>query len=105
NVPTGKDSLSMKQKYKEGDVLSPGTVIISAAGHCSDITKVVEPVLQKNGGAIFYLNLSQDHFKLGGSSFAQIHNRVGSQVPTITNDALFATAFDLLQDLIKGDQI
>jgi len=105
NVPTGKDSLSMKQKYKEGDVLSPGTVIISAAGHCSDITKVVEPVLQKNGGAIYYLNLSQDHFKLGGSSFAQIHNRVGSQVPTITNDAFFATAFNLLQDLIKGDQI
>lgn len=47
NVPTGKDSLSMKQKYKDGAVLSPGTVIISAAGHCDDITRVVEPVLQK----------------------------------------------------------
>ena len=34
NISTGKDSLSMKQKYQGEEVLSPGTVIISAAGHC-----------------------------------------------------------------------
>ncbi|MEO0901782.1 MAG: phosphoribosylformylglycinamidine synthase, partial [Bacteroidota bacterium] len=61
NIPTGKDSLSMKQKYKDQEVIAPGTVIISAGGHCSDLTKVVEPVLQKNGGDIYYLNLSQDN--------------------------------------------
>jgi phosphoribosylformylglycinamidine synthase len=72
NIPTGKDSLSMKQKYPNDEVIAPGTVIISAAGNCSNITKVVEPVLQKNGGSIYYINLSQDDFKLGGSSFAQI---------------------------------
>ncbi len=32
NIPTGKDSLSMTQKYKDKVVFSPGTVIISAAG-------------------------------------------------------------------------
>ncbi|MFK7936509.1 MAG: phosphoribosylformylglycinamidine synthase, partial [Saprospiraceae bacterium] len=41
NVPTGKDSLSMKQKYPDGNVLAPGTVIVSSVGHCDDITKVV----------------------------------------------------------------
>jgi phosphoribosylformylglycinamidine synthase len=31
NIPTGKDSLSMKQKYPDGEnVIAPGTVIISA---------------------------------------------------------------------------
>jgi phosphoribosylformylglycinamidine (FGAM) synthase-like enzyme len=49
NIPTGKDSLSMKQKYPDGEVIAPGTVIISAGGHCDDITAVVEPVLQKTG--------------------------------------------------------
>lgn len=44
NIPTGKDSLSMKQKYPNDQVIAPGTVIISAAGNCSNITKVVEPV-------------------------------------------------------------
>lgn len=85
NIPTGKDSLSMKQKYPNDQVIAPGTVIISAAGNCSNITKVVEPVLQRNGGNIYYLNLSQDSFKLGGSSFAQILNKLGTQVPTITD--------------------
>jgi phosphoribosylformylglycinamidine synthase len=105
NVPTGKDSLSMKQRYKDKDVLSPGTVIISAAGHCNDITKVVEPVLQRNGGDIYYINLSQDKFKLGGTSFAQILNKVGKEVPTIKDDKKFADAFYNIQGLIKKDLI
>jgi phosphoribosylformylglycinamidine synthase len=105
NIPTGKDSLSMKQKYPNDEVIAPGTVIISAGGNCSDITKVVEPVLKRNGGNIYYLNLSQDSFKLGGSSFAQILNKVGKEVPTIKDSAFFKNAFNLLQDLIKDDKI
>ena len=105
NVPTGKDSLSMKQKYPNKDVIAPGTVIISAAGHCNEINKVVEPVLQKDGGAIYYINISQDDFKLGGSSFAQILNKIGNEAPTIKDDTNFATTFNTLQKLILEDQI
>ncbi|MGJ1387598.1 phosphoribosylformylglycinamidine synthase [Sphingobacterium spiritivorum] len=105
NIPTGKDSLSMKQKYPNGDVIAPGTVIISAAGNCTDINKVVEPVLNKNAGSVYYINLSKDTFKLGGSSFAQILNKVGTEVPTITDAAYFRKAFNTIQDLIKADQI
>ncbi|WP_445719249.1 phosphoribosylformylglycinamidine synthase [Flavobacterium sp.] len=110
NIPTGKDSLSMKQKYPNDEVIAPGTVIISAAGNCSNITKVVEPVLRfqgdgMTGGNIYYLNLSQDSFKLGGSSFAQVLNKIGNDVPTIQNAAYFKTAFNVLQDLIKERKI
>ncbi|EAZ94600.1 phosphoribosylformylglycineamide synthase (FGAM synthase) [Flavobacteria bacterium BAL38] len=105
NIPTGKDSLSMKQKYPNDEVIAPGTVIISAAGNCSNITKVVEPVLQRNGGNIYYINLSQDNFKLGGSSFAQVLNKIGNDVPTIQNSEFFKKAFNVLQDLIKERKI
>ncbi|PKA83912.1 phosphoribosylformylglycinamidine synthase [Ulvibacter sp. MAR_2010_11] len=105
NVPTGKDSLSMKQKYKNEEVISPGTVIISAAGHCNDIKKVVEPVLQKNGGSIYYINISQDDFKLGGSSFGQVLNAVGSDVPTVKSAAYVKTVFNTLQHLITKEHI
>ena len=105
NIPTGKDSLSMKQKYPGDEVIAPGTVIISAAGNCSNITKVVEPVLKRNGGNIYYLNLSQDSFKLGGSSFAQILNKIGTEVPTIKDASFFKNAFNTLQDLIKERKI
>lgn len=105
NIPTGKDSLSMKQKYPEGDVIAPGTVIISAAGNCNDITKVVEPVLSKSAGSIYYINLSKDKLKLGGSSFAQVLNKIGSDVPTIKDAAYFKKAFNTVQELIMEDQI
>jgi phosphoribosylformylglycinamidine synthase len=105
NIPTGKDSLSMKQKYPNDEVIAPGTVIISAAGNCSNITKVVEPVLQRNGGTIYYINLSQDTFKLGGSSFYQTQNKIGTETPTIKDAAFFKKAFNTLQDLIKEGKI
>ncbi|TFG75808.1 MAG: phosphoribosylformylglycinamidine synthase, partial [Flavobacteriales bacterium] len=105
NVPTGKDSLSMKQKYQDGDVISPGTVIISAAGNCSDITKVVEPIFKRNGGAIFYINLSKDDYKLGGSSFAQILKSIGNEAPTIVDTLYFGKFFNAMQELIKKGQI
>ncbi|MEM1122157.1 MAG: phosphoribosylformylglycinamidine synthase, partial [Bacteroidota bacterium] len=105
NVPTGKDSLSMKQKYPNEEVIAPGTVIISAAANCSDRNKVVEPVLQRKGGAIYYINLSQDQHQLGGSSLAQTQNRVGATAPTIKDDGFFAKAFNAVQQLIKTDQI
>ncbi|UNY97647.1 phosphoribosylformylglycinamidine synthase [Zhouia spongiae] len=105
NIPTGKDSLSMKQKYPDEEVIAPGTVIISAAANCNDINKVVEPVLKKDGGNIYYINLSQDAFKLGGSSFNQILNVIGNETPTIKNAVKFKTAFNTIQQLIKEDQI
>ncbi|WP_207428331.1 phosphoribosylformylglycinamidine synthase [Pedobacter sp. SYSU D00535] len=105
NIPTGKDSLSMKQKYKNEDVIAPGTVIISAAGNCNDVRKVVEPVLQAEGGNIYYINLSSDTFKLGGSSFAQVVNKIGNETPDIKDAAAFKTAFNTLQQLIQEGKI
>ena len=105
NVPTGKDSLSMKQKYPDGDVISPGTVIISAAANWNDINKVVEPVLQIDGGNIYYINISQDNFKLGGSSFNQILNTIGNEAPDVKNSSYVKTVFNGIQRLIKDDKI
>ncbi len=105
NVPTGKDSLSMKQKYKNEEVISPGTIIISAAGHCKDIKKVVEPVLQKNGDSIYYINISKDDFKLGGSSFAQTLASIGNDAPTVKDTSYLSSVFNSIQELISDHQI
>ncbi|MFC2128185.1 phosphoribosylformylglycinamidine synthase, partial [Bacteroidota bacterium] len=106
NIPTGKDSLSMKQKYPNEDVIAPGTVIISAAGHCNNINKVVEPVFQKNAqNKIYYIDLSNDAFKLGGSSFAQAVAGIGNESPTIADSAKFKTGFNTIQKLIKEERI
>ena len=106
NVPTGKDSLSMKQKYPDGEVISPGTVVISAAGHCNDISKVIEPLIKEDiNNKLYYINLSNDTYKLGGSSFGQIHHKIGKETPTIKDAAKFKIAFNTIQKLIKEERI
>ena len=106
NIPTGKDSLSMKQKYPDGqEVLAPGTVIISAIGACNDIRKVVEPYLKPDGGDIYYIDWSRDLPQLGGSAFAQILSGIGSQAPTVRSASHVVRCFDTIQALIKGGRI
>ncbi|MDD6891144.1 MAG: phosphoribosylformylglycinamidine synthase, partial [Bacteroidales bacterium] len=103
NVPTGKDSLSMTQKYPSGEkIISPGTVIVSAGGEVSDIKKIVSPVMQNVAKSRFYhIDFSFDTLKLGGSAFAQSLNKVGSDVPTIQNPEYFRDAFLAVQELIQ----
>jgi phosphoribosylformylglycinamidine synthase len=105
NVPTGKDSLSMKQKYPDGDVVSPGTVIISAAGNCNAISKVIEPLFKTNAGSIYYINISKDTYKLGGSAFGQVLNKIGTETPNVKSASYVKSVFNTLQDLIKKDKI
>ena len=107
NIPTGKDSLSMTQKYPDGEVvIAPGTVIISAIAEVEDIRRTVTPALApKPGTKIVYIDFSKDTFKLGGSSFGQVLNLLGNQVPSIKDDAYFKRAFNAVQELIKENRI
>ena len=101
NIPTGKDSLSMKQKYPDREVIAPGTVIISASGLCSDIRKVVEPVFKIGKGSIYYLNLSGTDLSLGGTAFAQTQKSIGSQCSYIADPIAYKKTFNTLQKAIK----
>lgn len=105
NIPTGKDSLSMTQKYGEDRVFAPGTVIISAAGEVSDIRKTVSPVLRNSKSTLIYVDFSGDSLRLGGSAFAQSLNHIGSDAPTVKNVAQFAATFNAVQRLVKRGSI
>lgn len=105
NVPTGKDSLSMTQKYEDKEVIAPGTVIITAAAHCKDIQKVIEPSLKRNAESIYYIDFSKDAFKLGGSSFAQTRNAIGNEAPDVKDAAYVKTAFAAVQEAIDKNAI
>ncbi len=105
NVPTGKDSLSMKQKYEDYSVIAPGTVIVSTVGHCSDITRIVKPVFEVGGGAIYYIDFSQDDYRLGGSAFGQTRGKIGIDVPDIEDIDHFINGFKAIQSAISNDMV
>ncbi|MBS5613715.1 MAG: phosphoribosylformylglycinamidine synthase, partial [Prevotella buccalis] len=103
NVPTGKDSLSLTQKYPNGEkIISPGTVIVSAGGEVKDVRNVVSPVLvNSKNSSLYYIDFSFDDQRLGGSAFAQTLGKVGSDVPTVKNPEYFADCFEAIQTLIN----
>ena len=105
NIPTGKDSLSMTQKYGDDKVFAPGTVIISAAGEVSDVKKTVSPVLQPKKSTLYYIDFSGERMMLGGSALAQTLNRLGKEVPTVKDPAQFVKTFDAVQKLVKGKSL
>ena len=107
NIPTGKDSLSMTQKYPGGEsVMAPGTVIISTVGEVTDIRKVISPVLKQSfTSSLVYIDFSKSNFNLGGSSFAQALNLLGGETPTVKDADYFRICFEALQELISKDMI
>ena len=107
NIPTGKDSLSMTQKYPDGNVVyAPGTVIISAVGEVEDIKKAISPRLKPIiGSTLVYIDFSNHSFELGGSSFAQTLNKLGLKTPDVTDAKYFAKAFNAVQKLITENKI
>ncbi len=107
NIPTGKDSLSMTQKYPNGEkVLAPGTVIISAVGEIKDIKKIITPDLKYyENSQIVYIDFSLCNFELGGSSFAQINNKIGHKTIDIIDTDYFVKCFNTIQLLIENNKI
>ena len=108
NIPTGKDSLSMTQKYAgdEADVLSPGTVIISAAGEVNDVKKIVSPVLQNEpNSAVYHIDFSFAPLALGGSALAQSLGKLGNETPSVDEPEYFRDAFAAVQELIAGGYV
>ena len=106
NIPTGKDSMSMTQKYPDGQkVMAPGTVIVSAGAEVSDIRKVILPALKPiQNSTLVYIDFSGGTFELGGSSWGQTQNTLGNQTPDV-KATTFKSTFNFVQQLIHDDLV
>ena len=61
--------------------------------------------MKRDGGAIYYINFSNDAYQLGGSAFAQVLGRIGATAPTVKDAAEFKKAFNAVQTLISEGKI
>jgi phosphoribosylformylglycinamidine synthase len=105
NVPTGKDSMSMKQKYSDKEVLAPGTVIISATGQSDNFKKTVEPYLKDIESSLYYVDMSSCDYHLGGSALYQANNKIGNRCNDINSAKKFKKIFNVIQNIIKDGDI
>ncbi len=103
NIPTGKDSLSMTQKYPDGSkVLSPGTVIISAMAEVSEVKEILSPVLRLDPKyPVYHIDFSFAPLALGGSALAQALGQLGDETPYIAEPEYFREAFAAVQEALR----
>jgi phosphoribosylformylglycinamidine synthase len=97
----------MAQKYPDGEVVySPGTVIISAVGECSDIRKSVSPAIRPGvDSKLILVDFSGGEAALGGSSLGQVLNHLRDEVPKVLEAGQFAKAFGAVQELINSGYV
>ncbi|KAF2095979.1 phosphoribosylformylglycinamidine synthase [Rhizodiscina lignyota] len=109
SIPVGKDSMSMKMKWKDqesGDakeVTAPLSVIISAFGQVDGIDNVWTPALRRpkevGETLLLYVDLAQGNKKMGGSALAQVFNQLGNDTPDIREPSILQDYFDAVEQL------
>ncbi|HER34724.1 MAG TPA: phosphoribosylformylglycinamidine synthase, partial [Halothiobacillaceae bacterium] len=106
-IPVGKDSLSMKTRWRDGatekTVASPVSLVVTGFAPVSDVRRTLtpEPVADADN-RLFVVDLGQGHNRLGGSALAQVHNATGITAPDVAPGPLKAF-FEAVQDLNRLD--
>ena len=85
-IPVGKDSLSMKTTWRDGDVdksvVAPVSLIVSAFAPVNDVRRTYTPTLVCAGDrttSLWLIDLGGGRNRLGGSALAQVHGELGSE--------------------------
>ncbi|ETN93027.1 Phosphoribosylformylglycinamidine synthase [Gammaproteobacteria bacterium MOLA455] len=109
-IPVGKDSMSMRTTWTDGDedkaVTSPMSLIITAFSPVLDVRKTVTPQLRTDAGEtqLLLLDLGAGAQRMGGSILAQVNQQMGDTAPDLDNPALLKNFFDAMQvSLEQGD--
>ncbi len=106
NIPTGKDSLSMTQKYPDTMVYSPGTVIITAVGEVDDVRRIVSPVIVNDPSTtLIWVEMSGMQHQLGGSALCQSLGSLGETPSAIADANYFKNAFEAVQQLVTEREV
>ncbi len=110
SIPVGKDSLSMKTAWQDGDedkqVVSPLSLIATAFAPVQDVRRTLTPQLQlaHEDTELLLIDLGNNQNRLGGSALTQAYNAVGEHAPDV-DPAQLVQFFDIIQRLRKDDLI
>ncbi|OIW34237.1 phosphoribosylformylglycinamidin [Coniochaeta ligniaria NRRL 30616] len=107
SIPVGKDSMSMKASWREGDatktVTSPVSVVISAFTVVENIRSTWTPQLRRKeevgDTVLMYVDLAQGRKAMGGSALAQSLGKLGHEAPDVRDVDLLKDYFDALAQL------
>jgi phosphoribosylformylglycinamidine synthase len=106
-IPVGKDSLSMRTRWKEDDaeykVVAPVSLIVTAFAPVTDVTRHLTPQLQsvEESSYLLLFDLGNGQNRMGGSCLAQAFKRAGGDTPDINSANDLKGFFEAIQELNK----
>ena len=104
-IPVGKDSMSMKTVWQEGEqkkeVTAPLSLVISAFAEVTDVRKTLTPQLRTDNGDtdLILVDLGKGHNRLGASALAQVYKQIGHHAPDLDDPLAFKAFFNAIQEL------
>jgi phosphoribosylformylglycinamidine synthase len=109
-IPVGKDSMSMRTTWREGEqdkaVTAPMSLIVTAFAPVVDARRSVTPQLRPQEAALLLLlDLGRGANRLGGSALAQVWGQLGDAAPDVENPRDLTAFFSLVQEFLQRDQL
>ncbi len=110
-IPVGKDSLSMRAVWREGEetfaVASPVSLVVSAFAPVRDLRRTLTPELRLDAGDtdLWVLDLGAGRCRLGASALARVFGELGTEPPDLDDPALVRGLFAWLGELRERDAV
>ncbi|WP_409306516.1 phosphoribosylformylglycinamidine synthase [Pectobacterium sp. B1J-3] len=104
-IPVGKDSMSMKTRWQEGEeertMTSPMSLVISAFARVEDVRHTVTPQLRTDqDNVLLLIDLGAGRKALGATALAQVYRQLGSDTADVHNATQLAGFFNAMQQLV-----
>ncbi len=109
-IPVGKDSLSMRTRWTDGDVhksvVAPVSLIVSAFAPVADAGKTLTPALSPvDGTALWLIDLAAGRRRLGGSALAQVYGQLGDQPADLDDPQQLVRLSSALAELRRENRV
>ncbi|HEZ3241478.1 TPA: phosphoribosylformylglycinamidine synthase [Neisseria meningitidis] len=110
SIPVGKDSLSMKTVWQDGEekksVVSPLSLIISAFAPVEDVRKTVTPELKNvEDSVLLFVDLGFGKARMGGSAFGQVYNNMSGDAPDLDDTGRLKAFYSVIQQLVAENKL
>lgn len=103
-IPVGKDSMSMKTRWQQGneqrEMTSPLSLVITAFARVEDVRRTVTPQLCTTDNALLLIDLGKGENTLGATALAQVYRQLGDKPADVRDVAQLKGFYDAIQALV-----
>ena len=109
-IPVGKDSMSMKTRWQQGneerEMTSPLSLVITAFARVEDVRRTVTPQLQaEQDNLLLLVDLGNGANTLGATALSQVYRQLGDKPADVRDAAQLAGFFNAIQTLVSEQKL